>query len=52
VKIESSPRRARLTTVLRPRPRLPPVTMAILFVGLAVFRCVMFWSFLVIGHDS
>jgi hypothetical protein len=43
------PTRARLSTVLRPRPRLPPVTTAILFLGVAVFRSVMFWSFLVIG---
>jgi hypothetical protein len=30
VKIESTPRLARLRTVLRPIPRLPPVTIAIL----------------------
>src|SRR5271168_4153783 len=30
VKITSTPRRARLTAVLRPRPRLPPVIIAVL----------------------
>ena len=27
-------------------------SISILFVGLTVFRCVMFWSFLLIGRDS
>jgi hypothetical protein len=37
VKIELTPRLARLSTMLRPIPRLPPVTMAILFFEIASF---------------
>jgi hypothetical protein len=47
VKIESTPRLARLNTVLRPRPRLPPVTMAILVAALASFSidiCVLLFE--------
>ncbi len=50
--MELTPRFARWTTVLRPKPRLPPVTIAIFVVVPADFPAVMLHSALAVERQA